>query len=346
MANSTGGNDPLELYDELVLAGKAPDKEAFANRYPQHPDLLDEIEALEALRVQLDEAARRLGERDLPIPSSLGDFRLLELIGRGGMGVVYLGVDHSSGRRCAVKLLRSRAAIALQRFHREAEVMAELRHPGIAQLYRFGIDNGQPYIASELVPGSSLGKLIDETEPPLAADVPPLLEIILQAADTLAWAHEKGVVHRDVKPSNMILQPNGALKLIDFGVALNPQRDNPRITHTGIFVGSHNYAAPEQLRGDKASIGPWSDVYGLGASLFELLAGRTPFQFATLAARVGHAHAKPPHGPRHFNKEIPRSLDRLIRRALAPKARKRFPHAGAFAVALRQVLDGLSLSSS
>ncbi len=348
MSDSTaddGEPDPLETYEELVAAGTPPDPVRFAAAYPQHPDLLRRIRSLDHLRGQLDEAARRLGSGPRP-PATLGGFRLGEPLGKGGMAVVYLGEDTTSGARCALKLLRLGSLIAQRRFQREAELMRRLTHPGIARLIDFGVDGEHAFIATELVDGVTLRDLMEARAPLPPAGVnsslPPrprdAVALALQVAEALAHAHAQGVVHRDVKPSNIMVTHAGRAKLIDFGVALAARAPGERITRTGVFVGSHNYAAPEQLRGDKRAIGPWTDTYALGATLFEMLAGRPPFLAATFVARALEADAKPARGPRHYGADVPRALDKLALHALAPAVKKRFADGAVFAAALRAAL--------
>jgi hypothetical protein len=156
-----------------------------------------------------------------------------------------------------------------------------------------------------------------------------------EIADALAHAHSRGVIHRDVKPSNIIVTLDGRAKLIDFGIAVTSENHDDRLTRTGTFIGSHGYAAPEQLRGEHDSVGPWTDTYALGATLFEMLTQRTPFETATFADRLVHVDAAPPFGPRHFNRRVPRGLDALVMRALDPDPVQRFQDGEEMAEALR-----------
>jgi hypothetical protein len=163
-----------------------------------------------------------------------------------------------------------------------------------------------------------------------------MVRLATEIADALAHAHGRGVIHRDVKPSNVIVTLDGHAKLIDFGIAVTSEDDSDRLTRTGMFIGSHGYAAPEQLRGEHDEVGPWTDTYALGATLFEMLTQRTPFEAATYADRLGRAGEPPPCGPRHHNRKVPRALDALVMRALHPDPKVRFHDGEELAEALRE----------
>jgi serine/threonine protein kinase len=151
------------------------------------------------------------------------------------------------------------------------------------------------------------------------------------------------VIHRDVKPSNIIVDYEGRAKLIDFGIAVLADEADERLTRTGTFIGSHGYAAPEQLRGDHAAVGPWTDTYALGATLFEVLTQRTPFDTTTFGERFAHVDAAPPHGPRFHNPRVSRALDALVMRALHPIPERRFCDGEEMAEALRGCPTAASL---
>ena len=144
-SSSAESTDPLEVYDDLVMAGEVPDPDEFCSRYPEHPELMKRIEALEALRKELDGIARDL-ERGVPEwPAEIGGFRLKKRLGQGGMGVVFIGENIATNQACAVKLLQSKSALALERFRREARVIKGLKHPGIPVAYDFGVIHGQAF---------------------------------------------------------------------------------------------------------------------------------------------------------------------------------------------------------
>lgn len=355
----SSNEDPLELYDALVMAGRAPDPAEFAARYVDDAGLLEKINALDALRSELDAMVDHVADDSGERPTELGGYRLVEVIGRGGMGEVFLGEAIDGGRRCAVKLLRRSSPTAIKRFRREARLASGLSHPGIAEVYDHGVENGHTYLVVELVPGFSLKQMLaaraerlrqpkrqgrhrDEVRqfvpgqeiPPAPRRLTRSVDLARQVAEALAHAHAHGVIHRDIKPSNIMVSFDGTARLIDFGIALESDRDE-RITRTGVFIGSHDYAAPEQLRGDKKSIGTWTDTYALGATLFELLTHRTPFDGAALGPRIARAAERPPEGAREINSKIPRALDALVMRALHPSPKKRFRDGARMAQALR-----------
>jgi serine/threonine-protein kinase len=176
-------------------------------------------------------------------------------------------------------------------------------------------------------------RLIGAEAPAAPSSVRACVDLAHQVADALAHAHERGVVHRDVKPSNIMVTPDGRARLIDFGIALATD-GGERITRTGVFLGSHEYAAPEQLCGDKHEIGPWTDCYALGATLFELLTLKTPFDGMGLGPRIARADAKPDATARDLNRGVDRSLDGVVMRALHPARRKRFGDGAELAAAL------------
>jgi len=361
-------SDPLALYHELVLEGRAPNAEEFCRRYPESPTLAERIRELESLRGDLARLAggtRQLALEDVP---EIPGFRVIAPLGSGGMGAVFLAEQHSPKRLCALKLMTSTSVTALERFRREADLAAGLSHPSIAAVYAFGVADDQPYLATELVHGFSLRALLsaaDVVAPDAASDwltdairrvaegdarerssatapIRTMVGLATQVAEALAHAHQRGVVHRDVKPSNVIVSLDGRAQLIDFGLALSVGGPDDRVTYDGAFVGSHGYAAPEQLRGELDNIGPWTDTYALGATLYEMLTQRTPFETVTFADRLGVID-EPPSDPRRFNSKIPRALNDVIMRALQPAPDRRFHDGEELAEALRATPTGAAV---
>jgi eukaryotic-like serine/threonine-protein kinase len=332
-SSSADALDPLELYDEMVMGGTAPDPKEFCRGYPEHPDLLKRIEQLEALRVELDGIARDLG-RSPEWPSEIGGFRLVKRLAQGGMGVVFVGENIATKQTCAVKLLASRSALALERFRREARVIRELAHPSIPTAFGFGVVRGQAFLATELLSGTSVADLLQQshgmtpvrskkplTAPPrnlLPMDLHGVVRIVRSVAEALGHAHRHGIVHRDVKPANIMITDDHSTKLIDFGLAF--ESSGERLTAQGTFLGSAAYAAPEQLKGDQSEIGPWTDTYSVGVTLFEMLTHLTPFGESKRASE----REKLPVTPREHNSEVPRSLDRIVKKALSFQSKKRY----------------------
>jgi serine/threonine-protein kinase len=204
-----------------------------------------------------------------PLPKTIGRYEVRELIGHGGMGVLYLAFDPAIDRPVAVKLLRTHNEDLYERFTREAKSAGRLQHPNIVTIYDVGEHEGQPFIAMEYIAGRTLGQLIASGAPiPLTRK----LELIEELCDGLAYAHRAGIVHRDVKPSNLILTPDGMLKILDFGIA---RIANSGHTHTGTMIGTPNYMSPEQVRGQRVDLR--SDVFAVGLVFYELLTFRQAF---------------------------------------------------------------------
>src|SRR5262245_55387072 len=262
---------------------------------PDDPDLRAELERLLA-----DDARVRAGEgsflksplvRSLPTPTTLPTpappaavgprldrYRVVRVLGEGGMGTVYEAEQDSPRRTVALKVIRAGLAsdLLLKRFAREAEILGRLHHPGIAQVYDAGVaENGQPYFAMELIAGVPL----DQYARDQALDVPGRLELVARVRDAVQHAHERGVIHRDLKPGNILVESSGQPKVLDFGVARAADadlRDGTDLTGTGQLIGTVSYMSPEQVAASPAVLDRRSDVYALGVILFELLAGRLP----------------------------------------------------------------------
>ncbi|MCO5169775.1 MAG: serine/threonine-protein kinase [Planctomycetes bacterium] len=262
----------------------------------------------------------------------LGHYELLGELGRGGMGVVYRARDPLVGREVAVKVLQPQAADAdsFARLQREAQTAGNLRHPGIVPVLAAGVERGRPYLVMELVQGESLRELLRREGRLGQARAAGL---VAELARALQHAHERGVLHRDVKPENVLLGPDGRPRLTDFGLAAL-QADGRRLTRDGEVVGTPCYMAPEQAVGDRAQVGPRSDVYGLGATLYELVAGQPPLAGASalsiLEATV-HGRITP---PRQLRRDLDPALEEVILKALARDPAARWSSAGALAEAV------------
>jgi serine/threonine-protein kinase len=208
------------------------------------------------------------------MPEKIGQYTIVSQLGRGGMGIVYKALDASLNRHVAIKVLTERLTddqLFLQRFVREAQAAAGVSHPNIVSIYYIGEDNGNPYFVMEYVTGKSLSTMLAE-EKRIAN--PRAAQLILQAAHGLAAAHDKGIIHRDIKPGNLMLDERGMVKIADFGLAL-PVAADTKLTATGMLVGTPGYLAPEQCRGEV--VDHRTDIYALGITFYELLSGTTPF---------------------------------------------------------------------
>jgi serine/threonine protein kinase len=334
----------------------------------EHPGYAERLRT----RVRLLRQAGLVPEAGLEraFPERLGDFRLIERLGAGGMGVVYLAEQASLGRRVALKLIRPDCLYfpgARARFAREVAAVARLAHPGIVPVHVVGEESGIPFFAMELVRGASLEALIreladrdpallegahllgalerlaGELAPPGAAAAPPFggsyadacLWIAREVAQALEHAHERGVLHRDVKSSNVMLSPEGRALLVDFGLAASESAE--ALTRSGTLLGSLPYMAPEQIEGREA--GRQADVYGLGVVLYELLVLRRPFEAAAvedlrrqvLEARPARLRARVP--------ALSRDVEAVVAAAMAPEPERRYASAADFARDLTRLLE-------
>ncbi len=269
----------------------------------------------------------------------LGDrYRLGERLAGGGMGSVYRAVDESLGRPVAVKVLRRELAdepAFLERFRREARAAAGLSHPGVAGVYDYGELGGSAFIVMELVEGETLAERIAARGRLPWSEAFALGE---QVARALAAAHAHRLVHRDVKPGNILIGPGQRAKVTDFGIA--KAASSATLTRTGMVLGSANYVAPEQAKGD--DVGPAADQYSLGCVLFEAVCGRTPYAGANPVAIATQHVSAPVPDPRQLRPDLPVPAARLIRRALAKEPGDRFASATAMADALAAVASGRS----
>lgn len=274
---------------------------------------------------------------DTPIPDRLGEFKIIRKLGEGGMGVVYEAEQPHPNRRVALKLIRlgSLSGRLLERFTDETNLLARLEHRGIARILEAGTFAGetgeQPYLAMELVAGDPLTSIIGESSPGLDAR----LEIIIKICDAVQHAHQKGVIHRDLKPGNILLDSNGQPKVLDFGVARAIDVDFERsatMTAAGQLIGTLPYMSPEQATG-RHDIDTRSDVYAIGVLAYELLTGRLPYDFAdtsfATAIRVIGEHEPIP--PSRIDPRLLGDLEIMLSKALEKDPARRYQSASDFA---------------
>jgi len=262
-------------------------------------------------------------------------FRLAERIGKGGMAAVYRAHDEQLDRAVAVKVMRADLGedpLFVQRFEAEARRAASVSHPNVVSVYDVGTD-GAPYMVMELIEGGDLASLLKRDgrmAPERAA------RLCADAAAALQAAHDAGLVHRDVKPGNILLRADGRAMVADFGIARATGEDS--MTKTGAMLGSVEYFSPEQARGERA--GPASDIYALGVVLYELLTGQRAFHgdsaYAVATARL----REPVPDPRRVVPELPAELARMVTRAMAREPAQRFASADALRSALLEWVDG------
>ena len=264
--------------------------------------------------------------------TQIGRYRLEDEVGRGGMGVVYRARDPMLGRPVALKLLAPHLGgdqAALARFHREAALIASLKHTHIATVYEFGEHEGRPYIALEWITGRTLKEL-------LAAEgrlpVERSLGLFDQLAGALDYAHRHGVIHRDLKPANIMIGTDDKATIVDFGLAW--LETAPSITTSGMTVGTPRYMSPEQVQGE--STDGRSDLYSLAVIFYEMLAGRPPFDHPGTAALFYQQLYAPPPPITEYNPSLPAAIENALSRALAKDPDERFSTAAALGVALRE----------
>jgi WD40 repeat protein/serine/threonine protein kinase len=270
-----------------------------------------------------------------PLPQVPG-YEVESVLGRGGMGVVYRARHLRLGRLVALKMTLAGAYAGPQereRFRREAEAVAALRHPNLVQVYDAGDWAGRPYFTMELIEGGSLAQRLAGTPQPARQAA----ELLATLAEAMQTAHQGGIVHRDLKPANILLTTDGTPKIADFGLARRLE-GGAGLTQTGAVVGTPSYMAPEQARGDKNTIGPGTDVYALGAILYEMLTGRPPFRAETAAATLQQVVADEPVAPRRLNPSVPRDLETVSLMCLRKEPARRYASAAELSADLQRFL--------
>jgi tRNA A-37 threonylcarbamoyl transferase component Bud32/tetratricopeptide (TPR) repeat protein len=368
-----------EEFADRLRRGERPSVSDYAAAHPAHADQLRDLLPAVAQMEQLKKFRKAApAPSAASLPDRLGDFRIVRELGRGGMGVVFEAVQESLGRRVALKVLASHAQLDAEkreRFVREAKAAARLHHTNIVPVFGVGEQDGLPYYVMQLIPGRSLHEIIadwrttsgrdtaagkarghgstatdDWTEskadkPPSASNVGPALnphrgdwnliaDVGAQAADALHYAHDQGVLHRDVKPGNLILDDRGQVWVADFGLA--KLVDTRTLTATGHVLGTLQYLAPECLHGEADAR---SDVYGLGATLYELLTLHPPFNAVSPVQLMKLIADATPPPPRALNPHVPHDLETIVLKAMAHDPRRRYASAELFADDLRAFLE-------
>ena len=269
-----------------------------------------------------------------PLPREFGRYRLLKLLGGGGMGKVYLALDGKLGINVALKIPRPDifAEPKMQaRFYREARAAARLDHPGLCWVLDVGEFDATHYLVMRYIPGSPLSDHTDLTPAEAAA-------MVRDIARAMAAAHKEGVIHRDLKPCNIIVTPDGNPVVVDFGLALLENDELSRISTTNERLGTLPYMAPEQLLGKSEEIGPRTDIYALGCVLYKLLSGQRPFE-SSKAQYIAARHAVPPQSPSTHCPEIDRALDSICLKAIAHVADDRSQTMNQFAAHLDDYIE-------
>ncbi|MCS7182729.1 MAG: serine/threonine protein kinase [Thermoanaerobaculum sp.] len=279
-------------------------------------------------------------------PARLGRYQILGEIGRGAMGVVYRAFDPQLERPVAIKAISAETVGGgtteeiIARFVREAKLAARIVHPGVVTIYDAGEDSGQLYLVMELVEGESLAARLRRGDFPRQAEA---LELVAQVAEALGAAHQAGVVHRDVKPANILITREGKAKVSDFGVA-KAVGEGTGLTRTGTAVGSPAYMSPEQVRGEH--VDPRSDLFSLGVILYEMLLRKRPFPAETLTTLVYQIlNSDPFADPQAFG-TLPPEVVRFLQWCLAKDPGQRIPDAATFATQARALAAGSGLAST
>ena len=349
----------------------------------EHPDLLEEVlRQIKALRrldglLEADESSDgvhsswQASAADAAVPSlpqSIGRYKVLEELGRGGMGVVYRVLQPELKREAALKMVLTSEYAgrpAFERFRNEAEAIARLDHPNIVKIFEVNQHDGLPYLVQEFVDGGSLaqcgtalravssireneavleGEAIREgeahwegeapAEPPAAphSSPPPrrAASLIATLAEAMHYAHQRGIIHRDLKPTNILITRDGIPKITDFGLAKLLHSDSS-LTKTGAILGTPSYMAPEQAAGLTREAGPHTDVYSLGAILYQLLTARPPFEGDSAHETVHQVQFEEPPPPSRLNAEVPSDLERICLKCLEKDPADRYKSAAALA---------------
>jgi serine/threonine protein kinase len=278
-----------------------------------------------------------------PLPQDFGPYRLERLLGRGGMGAVYLAQDTQLGRQVALKIpfLAGPTADAVRaRFRREARAAAALHHPNVCPIHAVGEIDGVPFLTMAFIEGEPLTRRLEPGRPfsPREAAV-----LVRKLALALAEAHARGVVHRDLKPGNVMIDARGEPILMDFGLARRADASN--LTQQGEVMGTPVYMAPEQINGDVQALGPGTDVYSLGVVLYELLTGTLPFR-GDLLSLVSQITLDEPDPPSHRRPGLDPRLDRICLTALAKRPEDRWRSMEEFAAALEPITQPPAIAAA
>ena len=268
------------------------------------------------------------------MPASIGRYRIVDRLGKGAMGVVYSAHDSLMERSVAIKVMMTDLEDDPEtstRFYREARAAGQLVHPNIITIFDMGEDDGRPFIVMELLAGQTLNKYMERPE---AADIETKIELMLQICAGLHAAHAAGIFHRDVKPGNLLVRPNGELKIVDFGIA---RLASSNMTASGLIVGTPDYMSPEQCRGP--DVDQRSDIFSAGAVFYLMLTGRKPFTASDPISVLAKVQTEIPLPIR--DSEAPASIARLVMKALAKDPAERYQTCARMIAELEHVMRDL-----
>ncbi|MCP3917824.1 MAG: protein kinase [bacterium] len=346
-------HDPLseavERFAFLVEDDPALDLEAFLADYPI--DVRDDLRRhCEDARRVLSTLRRRSSFR-AERPERIGEYRLEEELGRGGMGIVYRAWQESLQRWVALKVLGIHPGVttrAIERFRREATTAGKLRHPGIVQVYAVGESDGVLWIAMEHIEGETLASWLvtragRRTDGDEGRDIATIAERIAQMADALEYAHGQGVIHRDIKPANVLIDSGRRARLVDFGLAKD--LGELSISHSGDLAGTPHYMSPEQAAAKRSQIDHRSDIFSLGVILYECLTAARPFEGDSVQRVLFEISFKEALRVRSLRPSCPRDLETICHKALEKHPARRFQTAGELAAELRRFLNHESILS-
>lgn len=352
-------NQVVDQFENACREGRHPSLEEYLVQVPEpaRSVLVQELREVESAYGRVQDAT--------PLLPVIPGYEVLGELGRGGMGVVYKARQTALNRLVALKMIRTgelAGAVERARFRSEAEALARLHHPNITQIYEISEQNGLPYLALEFADGGNLAQKLAHTPQPIEQTA----ELLYTLARAIHHAHQAGIIHRDLKPGNILLHnadrgmmnnerkpanshsPFLVPKITDFGLAKWLAAES-RVTvpggqtQSGAILGTPNYMAPEQAEGKTREIGPLSDVYALGAILYEMLTGQPPFQGATALETLDQVRSQPPLPPRRVRPTVPAALETICLTCLQKSPSKRYSSAEALAQALQHFLQGKQL---
>ena len=328
----------------LSEAGGSPDRLALLR---QHPEFANELKQFFAQRDRMNRLVDPIREFGDDLYKSIGpgkhlsyvgNYELLEEVARGGMGVVYKARQTTLGRIVAVKMIvagRLANEQDVQRFQSEAQAAASLKHPNIVSIHEVGQHEGWHYFSMDYVEGNDLSTVLRLNLLPAKTAA----NYVRQMAEAIHYAHQQGILHRDLKPSNILIDQENQVQITDFGLAMRVDGDQG-LTQTGQILGTPSYMPPEQAQGKRGLIGPASDVYALGAILYECLTGRPPFRAESVIKTIEQVIHADAASPRTLNSTVPRDLETICLKCLEKEPHRRYATARLLQEDLGRFLNG------